>query len=57
MGSATDKIERTVVVRAPRARVWRALTDAREFGTWFGVNVEGVFKPGARMRGAITHKG
>jgi len=57
MGSATDKIERSAVVRAPRARVWRALTDAREFGTWFGVNVEGVFKPGARMRGAITHKG
>ena len=58
MSSATDTIERTIVLRAPRTRVWRALTDAREFGAWFGVKVEGgPFKPGARMRGAITHKG
>jgi uncharacterized protein YndB with AHSA1/START domain len=57
MSSATDKIERTIVLRAPRSRVWRALTEAREFGTWFGVKVEGVFKPGARMRGAIAHRG
>jgi uncharacterized protein YndB with AHSA1/START domain len=57
MTSATDRIERTIVLRAPRSRVWRALTDAGEFGTWFGVKVDGTFKPGARMRGAITHKG
>ena len=57
MSSTTDRIERTIVVRAPRSRVWRALTDAREFGTWFGVKVEGTFAPGARVRGAITHKG
>jgi uncharacterized protein YndB with AHSA1/START domain len=57
MKSATDRIERTVVLRAPRPRVWRALTDAKEFGTWFGVKVDGSFTPGARMRGAITHKG
>jgi uncharacterized protein YndB with AHSA1/START domain len=46
-----------ILVRAPRSRVWRALADAREFGTWFGVKVEGTFAPGARVRGAITHKG
>jgi uncharacterized protein YndB with AHSA1/START domain len=57
MKSATDRIERAIVLRAPRARVWRALTDAREFGRWFGVKVDGVFAPGARMRGALTHKG
>ena len=57
MSSTTDRIERTIVVRAPRSRVWRALTDAREFGNWFGVKVEGTFAPGARVRGAITHKG
>lgn len=57
MDSATNRIERTIVLRAPRPRVWRALTEAQEFGTWFGVKVEGTFKPGARMRGAITHKG
>jgi uncharacterized protein YndB with AHSA1/START domain len=57
MSSATDAIQRTIVLRAPRSRVWRALTEAREFGTWFGVQVQGTFKPGARMRGNITHKG
>ena len=57
MSSTTDRIERTILIRAPRSRVWRALTDAREFGAWFGVKVEGTFAPGARVRGAITHKG
>jgi uncharacterized protein YndB with AHSA1/START domain len=57
MSSTTDRIERTILLRAPRSRVWRALTDARQFGTWFGVKVEGTFAPGARVRGAITHKG
>ena len=37
--------------------MWRALTNPVEFGTWFGVKVEGTFAPGARVRGAITHKG
>jgi uncharacterized protein YndB with AHSA1/START domain len=55
--SSTDRIERTVVLRAPRSRVWRALTDPTEFGAWFGVRVEGKFAPGARVRGAITHPG
>jgi uncharacterized protein YndB with AHSA1/START domain len=57
MTSATDRIERTIVLRAPRSRVWRALTEAKEFGTWFGVKVEGTVTPGARMRGPVTHKG
>ena len=57
MSSATDAIQRTIMLRASRPRVWRALTEAREFGTWFGVQVQGTFKPGARMRGNITHKG
>ena len=48
----TDRIERQVVLRAPRARVWRALTDAREFGEWFGVRVNGGFSAGARVTGA-----
>ena len=55
--SPTDRIERMVVVRAPRSRVWRALTDPAEFGAWFGVKVEGAFAPGARVRGAIIHPG
>jgi len=55
--NSTDRIERSVVIRAPRSRVWRALTDAAEFGAWFGVRVEGAFAPGARVRGQITHPG
>ena len=55
--TSTDRIERKVLLRAPRSRVWRALTNPVEFGTWFGVKVEGTFAPGARVRGAITHKG
>lgn len=55
--SPTDRIERTIVIRAPRMRVWRALTDATEFGAWFGVKVEGKFAPGARLGGAVTSKG
>src|SRR3977135_1835310 len=55
--SSTDRIERRILLRAPRSRVWRALSDSAEFGTWFGVKVEGTFAPGARVRGAITHPG
>ena len=38
-----DRIEKRAVLRATRARVWRALTDAGEFGKWFGVLLEGSF--------------
>jgi uncharacterized protein YndB with AHSA1/START domain len=55
--SSTDRIERKILLRAPRSRVWRALSDSAEFGTWFGVKVEGTFAPGAHVRGAITHPG
>jgi len=53
----TDRIEKKVRLRAPRARVWRALTDAREFGEWFRVNLEGPFVEGATVRGRITYPG
>ncbi|HXM55392.1 MAG TPA: SRPBCC family protein [Candidatus Dormibacteraeota bacterium] len=45
------------MLRAPRARVWQALADARAFGSWFGVAIEGSFAPGAHVRGRITHPG
>jgi uncharacterized protein YndB with AHSA1/START domain len=54
---STDKIEKKIVLRAPRSRVWRAIADAKEFGTWFGVKLEGSFAPGARVRGRITEPG
>ena len=53
----TDRIEKTIVLRAPRAWVWRALARADEFGAWFGVALEGTFAPGARLTGRITTPG
>jgi uncharacterized protein YndB with AHSA1/START domain len=56
--SDTDRIERSVAINAPRERVWRALSNAEEFGTWFGVNLSGqTFAPGQRAGGHITHPG
>jgi uncharacterized protein YndB with AHSA1/START domain len=50
----TDRIERKVVLRAPRGRVFRALTDAEEFGAWFGVKMEGPFRKGTTVKGKMT---
>jgi uncharacterized protein YndB with AHSA1/START domain len=55
--TGTDRIEKRVVLRAAQARVWRAITDAEEFGAWFGVNLEGAFAEGATVRGRITYPG
>ena len=55
--SSTDRIEKRVVLRAPRSRVWRAITTAEEFGAWFRMNIEGVFAEGATVRGRLTHPG
>ena len=52
--SVRDRIEKKIHLRAPRARVWRAITDPKEFGEWFGVRFEDPFVPGARVRGRIT---
>jgi uncharacterized protein YndB with AHSA1/START domain len=54
---STDRIEKSLVLKAPRSRVWRALSDADEFGSWFGVRLEAAFTPGARVRGQITTAG
>jgi uncharacterized protein YndB with AHSA1/START domain len=55
--TSTDRIERQVRLNGPRSRVWRALTDAREFGSWFGIDLHGPFAPGATVRGRLTIKG
>ncbi len=56
--SDTDRIERSVVINAKRERVWRALSNAEEFGTWFGANLKGqTFAAGQHARGPITIKG
>lgn len=53
----TDRIEKRFVLRAPRSRVWRAITTAQEFSAWFGINLEGEFAVGTTVRGRMTHPG
>jgi uncharacterized protein YndB with AHSA1/START domain len=53
----TDRIEKKIVLRAPRSRVWRAVTTAEEFGAWFGVKLTSAFAPGALVQGKITTPG
>jgi uncharacterized protein YndB with AHSA1/START domain len=50
----TDQIEKKILLRAPRKRIWRALSDSTEFGSWFGVKFDGPFAPGVSLRGAIV---
>jgi len=50
-------IVKEIEIKAPVARVWRALTDHREFGEWFRVKLEGPFVPGQTVRGQITYPG
>jgi uncharacterized protein YndB with AHSA1/START domain len=51
---STDRIEKTILLKAPLARVWRALSDSTEFGTWFGMKFEDQFTPGATLHGIIV---
>ena len=51
------RIEKRIELRAPVARVWRGITDSKEFGTWFKVKIEGPFVAGRQAEGPITHPG
>src|SRR4029078_12705362 len=53
----TNIIEKHIEIDAPVSRVWRALTDHREFGQWFRVKLDGPFVPGQISRGQITYPG
>ena len=55
--TSTDRIEKRILLRAPRSRVWRALTLAEEFGSWFRVRLDGPFAAGQRVRGRVTYPG
>jgi len=57
VAKTSDRIEKHIILRAPRARVWRALTTPAEFGAWFGVCLEGVFRVGAVSSGRLTLSG
>lgn len=52
-----DRIEKRIELKAPVSRVWRALTNYREFGKWFRVELDGPFVPGQVSRGHITYPG
>lgn len=53
----SDRIEKHIQLKAPVSRVWRALTDYREFGAWFCVKLDGPFVPGKEAVGQITYPG
>ncbi len=58
MSSSTDRIERKVVLKATRERVWRALTHIEEFNSWFRVKIPGkTFMPGEKYSGQVAHPG
>jgi len=58
MTSSTDRIERSVLINAAPSRVWKALTNAEEFGIWFGVALKGkTFAAGQPVQGHITIAG
>lgn len=52
--STTDYIEKRVLLKAPRERVWRAISEAKQFGTWFGVEFEGEFTAGTVLMGRLS---
>ena len=53
MSSSTDRIVKSIVLRAPLAMVWSAVSDAVAFGTWFGVRFDGPFVAGTWVRGVV----
>lgn len=55
--STMDKIEKSIVLRASRSRVWRALTDSQEFGSWFRAEIEGKFEVGATVKARSLYPG
>lgn len=54
MDANTDRIEKQVLLKVPRERMWHALADADQFGTWFGVRFDAPFVEGATVTGRIT---
>src|SRR5262245_57922490 len=57
MNTSTDRIEKTILLKAPKARVWRALANADEFGKWFRVALTSGFAVGRTVTGRVTYPG
>jgi uncharacterized protein YndB with AHSA1/START domain len=53
VASSADRIEKEILLRAPQEKVWRAISDSRQFGEWFGMELDGEFKPGTPISGRI----
>ena len=49
-----DSIEKTILLKAPRSRVWRAITDNEQFGAWFGMRVEQPFVAGTTVKATVV---
>jgi uncharacterized protein YndB with AHSA1/START domain len=57
VAKTAQRIEKHITLRAPRSRVWRALSQAEEFGSWFGASLAGDFRPSSIVSGRITLPG
>lgn len=57
MSKTENSIEKEIQIKAPVAKVWKALTDAKLFGQWFGVNLHSDFVAGKTTKGRNTSKG
>ncbi len=55
--TSTDRIEKKINLSAPLSRVWRAISDAQEFGAWFRLALEGPLVAGHTVHGQLTHPG
>ena len=54
MSTSIDRIEKKILLRASRERVWTAISDSKQFGSWFGVEFDGPFVAGSLMKGRMT---
>lgn len=54
--TSTDRIHKRVTLDTPRSRVWRALTDVKQFNAWFGVELATPFAPGVEASGKLTFR-
>jgi uncharacterized protein YndB with AHSA1/START domain len=51
---SSDRIEKKILLHAPCERVWRAISDSSQFGSWFGVAFDAPFTAGARLTGRVV---
>jgi uncharacterized protein YndB with AHSA1/START domain len=54
MVSSTDRIVKRIFLRAPQERVWRAISESRQFGAWFGMQLDGEFAAGQPISGVLV---